>query len=194
MADDDQSRYDPHWWHDPRNVETAVGEVRDALVRADPGARATYERNAGAYLRRVRALDRAIGACFAALPASQRKLVTDHDAFGYFAARYGIRVVGAVIPSQTTAAQPSAGDVAALTRTVEREGVRAIFPERAVNAKLARAVARQTGAAVGGELYGDALGPAGSPGATYLGMEAANARTLVEGFTGGARTCRLPAG
>lgn len=185
-------RYDPHWWHDPRNTERAVAEIRDALSRAAPDARATFARNADAYLARVRALDRGIAACFAQIPAAQRKLVTDHDAFGYFAARYDLRVVGAVIPSQTTQAQASAGDVAALARTIRAEGVKAIFPEASVNARLARAIARQTGARADLELYGDTLGEKGSPGATYLGMEAANADAMVRGFTGGARSCEVP--
>ena len=105
------SRYDPHWWHDPRNAEAAVGAIRDALVAANPGAAATYRANAAAYLRRLRALDAGIRACLARVPAAQRKLVSDHDAFGYFAQRYGIAIVGAVIPSQTTQAQASAQDL-----------------------------------------------------------------------------------
>jgi ABC-type Zn uptake system ZnuABC Zn-binding protein ZnuA/ABC-type Mn2+/Zn2+ transport system permease subunit len=185
------SRYDPHWWHDPRNAVAAVQALRDALTRADPGGRGAYARNAAAYVGRLRALDRGIAACMAAVPAAQRKLVTDHDAFGYFARRYGIAVVGAVIPSQTTQAQPSAGDVARLTRLVEREHVRAIFPESSINPRLARAIARQTGASSDHQLYGDTLGPKGSSGATYLSMERANADAMVRGFTAGARGCAI---
>ena len=102
----------------------------------------------------------------------------------------GITVVGAVIPSNSTQAQPSAGDVADLERTIRRTGVRAVFPEESVNPRLARRIAADTGAAVGGRLYGDTLGPAGSPGATYAGMLAANASRLVRGMSGGAVTCR----
>lgn len=189
---EEASTYDPHWWHDPRNTETAVGEIRDALVAANPPAAATYSRNARAYLAKVRALDAGIAACFARVPRAQRKLVTDHDAFGYFAARYGLRVIGAVIPSQTTQAQASAGDVDRLTKRIAAEGVKAVFPESSVNEKLARAIARQTGASVAATLYGDALGPAGSPGATYLGMERANADAMVRGFTGGKASCSIP--
>jgi ABC-type Zn uptake system ZnuABC Zn-binding protein ZnuA len=188
------SRFDAHWWHDPRNVEYAVGRIRAALTAAasTPEIRAAIDRGAAAYRRRVQALDRGIARCMAAVPRSQRKLVTDHDAFGYFAARYGITVVGAVIPSQTTQAQPSAGDLADLTATIRREHVRAIFPESSINAKLADAIARETGASADHTLYGDTLGPAGSAGATYLGMEAANADAMVRGFTGGARGCAIP--
>jgi ABC-type Zn uptake system ZnuABC Zn-binding protein ZnuA/ABC-type Mn2+/Zn2+ transport system permease subunit len=183
------SRYDPHWWHDPRNAEAIVPVIRDALTRAGPSSRATFARNADAYLAKLRALDRAIQTCVAAVPAHQRKLVTDHDAFGYFAQRYSIRVIGAVIPSQTTQAQASAGEVAKLSETIRREGVKAVFPESSLNPKLARAIARQTGARADLTLYGDTLGPAGSDGATYLDMERHNADAMVRGFTGGARGC-----
>ena len=186
------SRYDPHWWHDPRNVEAAVGAIRDALSRADPAQKARFARNAAAYLARVRRLDAGIRACLATVPPAQRKLVTDHDAFGYFARRYGVQVIGAVIPSQTTQAQPSAGDIAKLSALIQRERVKAVFPETSINQKLAQALAGQTGATAHYDLYGDTLGPAGSPGATYLGMERANANAMVRGFTGGRQGCTIP--
>jgi zinc/manganese transport system substrate-binding protein len=186
------SRFDPHWWHDPRNMEFATERIRAALVAADPRARARIDRGAAAYLARLRALDAGIARCIDGVPAPQRKLVTDHDAFGYFARRYGIRVVGAVIPSQTTQAQPSAGELSALVDVIRRERVKAIFPESSVNAKLAKAIARQTGASAGYTLYGDTLGPEGSPGATYLSSERANADAMVRGFTAGARGCTIP--
>jgi zinc/manganese transport system substrate-binding protein len=185
------SRFDPHWWHDPRNVEYAVTRIRDALAEADPEATAAIDAGAEAYLARLHTLDAGIAECLDGVPAAQRKLVTDHDAFNYFAHRYGIDVVGAVIPSQTTQAQPSAGDLAKLTALIEREGVKAIFPESSINPKLAKAIARETGASADETLYGDTLGPAGSRGATYLGMEAANADAMVRGFTGGARGCAI---
>ena len=185
------SRYDPHWWHDPRNAQAAVVVIRDALTKANPGAGATYARNADAYLAKLRALDHGIAACIGTVAPAARKLVTDHDAFGYFARRYGITVVGAVIPSQSTQAQPSAGDVAELTRLIGRAGVKAVFPESSINPKLADAIASQTGATSDYELYGDTLGPRGSRGATYLSMERANADAMVRGFTAGARGCPI---
>jgi ABC-type Zn uptake system ZnuABC Zn-binding protein ZnuA len=182
---------DPHWWHDPRNMAAAVPVLRDALARVAPASADAIARRAAAYARRVRALDAGIAACMRSVPASRRALVTSHDAFGYFAARYGIRVVGAVIPSQTEEAQPSAGQLSRLARVVRANHVRAVFPESSLNPKLAEAVAAQTGARADLELYGDTLGPEGSSGDTYLKMELANARAMVEGFTGGARTCRI---
>jgi ABC-type Zn uptake system ZnuABC Zn-binding protein ZnuA/ABC-type Mn2+/Zn2+ transport system permease subunit len=186
------STYDAHWWHDPRNAEAAVEEIRDSLVEAEPSETARFRRYADAYLAELRALDRGIARCMASVPAADRKLVTDHDAFGYFAKRYGITVVGAVIPSQTTQAQPSAKDVSELVDRIEREGVKAVFPESSVSPKLAETIADQTGASSDQTLYGDSLGPEGSSGATYLLMEAANADAMVQGFSGGQRGCQIP--
>jgi ABC-type Zn uptake system ZnuABC Zn-binding protein ZnuA/ABC-type Mn2+/Zn2+ transport system permease subunit len=185
------AREEPHWWHDPRNAEYAVRRIRDAFAKADPAARATFDRNAATTLRRIRALDAGIARCMDSVPASQRKMVTDHDAFSAFAERYGITVVGAVIPARTTRAEPSAGDLSRLTRLIRREHVRAVFPETSVNPRLARAIARQTGASSDHVLYGDTLGPKGSDGATYVGSEAHNADALVRGFTGGRRGCAI---
>jgi zinc/manganese transport system substrate-binding protein len=183
------SAVDPHWWHDPHNAEAAVERVRSALDQALPAQKDGFDRRAAAYVKQIDALDQKIAACFASVPASERKLVTSHDAFGYFAKRYGITVVGAIIPSQTTEAQPSAGDVAKLVSQVKREHVKAIFIESSVNPKLGEAVAKQTGAIGNLRLYGDTLGPKGSPGATYLGMERSNANAMMRGFTGGKRGC-----
>jgi ABC-type Zn uptake system ZnuABC Zn-binding protein ZnuA len=173
------------------NAEAAVKTIRDALRRANPSAKAAYERHAAAYSAKLERLDAGIRGCFASVPISQRKLVTDHDAFNYFAKRYHIDVIGAVIPSQTTQAQASAGAVAHLSALIGREHVKAVFPESSINPKLARAIARQTGASADYTLYGDTLGPGGSSGATYLTMEQANADQMVRGFTGGKRGCRL---
>jgi zinc/manganese transport system substrate-binding protein len=185
------SQYDAHWWHDPVNAEAAVREIRDAMIAADPSQRATFERNARSYLEELRALDKGISDCFAAVPAAQRKLVTDHDAFNYFANRYGIRVVGAAIPSQTTAAQASAGEVSQLAEKIRSQGVRAIFPESSISPDVAEALAEQTGTISDFTLYGDALGPPGSSGATYLTMEEANADAMTRGFTGDLRGCEI---
>ena len=191
QSGEEASAYDPHWWHDPRNAEAAVREVERSLVAADPSHQRVFERRAAAYLARLRALDAGIARCMGSIPAARRKLVTDHDAFGYFAGRYGIDVVGAVIPSQATQAQPSAKDLSALAGLIEREGVEAVFPESSLSPKVAEAIAAQTGATAEYTLYGDTLGPAGSDGATYLRMEAANADSMLRGFSGGRRGCEL---
>ena len=142
---------------------------------------------------RLKRLDAGVRACMDRVPASERKLVTSHDALGYFASRYGITVIGAVIPALTTAAQPSAGDVADLMATIRREGVKTIFAESSVNPKVEAAIARETGARIGPALWADSLGPKGSSGATYIGSIEANARALVQGFSGGAVDCPVDA-
>ncbi|HEY4280989.1 MAG TPA: metal ABC transporter substrate-binding protein [Conexibacter sp.] len=185
------SRYDPHWWHDPANVEAAIPVIAQALATANPGDRATYEANADAYLRQVQAMDAGVKRCFAQVPESERKLVTDHDAFNYFAKHFGIHVIGAVIPSQTTTAQASAGELARLAQTIKSEGVRAIFPETSVNSKLEKSIASETGASADYTLYGDTLGPQGSTGETYTKMEVANADQMVRGFTDGRDGCTV---
>ena len=116
-------------------------------------------------------------------------MVTSHDALGYYARRYGIDVIGAVIPSLSTEAQPSAGDTAKLIDTIRRTGVKAIFAESSVNPKVEAAIARETGAKIGAALWADTLGPRGSDGASYIQSIESNTRALVDGFTGGTARC-----
>jgi ABC-type Zn uptake system ZnuABC Zn-binding protein ZnuA len=186
------SEVDPHWWQDPRNAERAVAAIRDALVKADGAHAATYRTQASRYTERIARLDAAVARCIGRVPAARRKLVTTHDALGYYARRYGIDVIGTVIPSLSTRGQPSAGETAALVRTIRRAGVHAIFAESSVNPKVERAIAAEAGAKVGRPLWADTLGPSGSDGATYLGSVAANTRAIADGLGGGRTTCRLP--
>jgi ABC-type Zn uptake system ZnuABC Zn-binding protein ZnuA len=182
---------DPHWWQDPRNAILAVRAIEARLTEADPGGEATYRRNADRYVERLTELDAGIAACVERVPPGKRRIVTTHDALGYFADRYGVDVVGAVIPSLSTQAQPSAGEVDRLVDQVRAEGVEAIFPESAVSAKLEEAIAREADAAVGRPLYADSLGPDGTVTGTYVGAMAANARALVAGMSGGRVRCPL---
>jgi zinc/manganese transport system substrate-binding protein len=181
---------DPHWWQDPRNAVLAVMAVRDALVEADPDGRPAYERNAAAYARKLRALDREVAACMEEVPKGERKLVTTHDSLAYFAERYGLEVIGSVIPSLSTQAQPSAGEVAKLVDQVRREGVEAVFPEAGVSQRLEGALAREAGVEVGEPLWADTLGDEGSGADTYVGAMAANTAALAAGMSGGAVSCR----
>ncbi|CAN5648184.1 hypothetical protein BH10ACT11_BH10ACT11_19620 [soil metagenome] len=134
-------------------------------------------------------LDGQLASCYDSVPTGERKMVTDHDAFGYLAHRYGIEIVGAVIPALTTEAQPSAGELSDLRAVIEREHVKAVFPETSVNTDLANTIASETGASADYTLYGDSLGPEGSSGATYLQMERANAESIVRGMTDGTQGC-----
>jgi ABC-type Zn uptake system ZnuABC Zn-binding protein ZnuA len=182
---------DPHWWQDPRNAAVAVGAIGTALSAADPGGRATYTRNAERAARALSRLDREIAACMDRVPRSKRKIVTTHDSLGYFARRFDIDVVGAVIPSLSTQAQASAGDVDRLVGQIRREGVEAVFPESSVNPDIERAIAAEAGARIGEGLYADSLGPEGSAGATYAGAMAADAEALARGMSAGRVDCRL---
>ena len=184
---------DPHWWHDPRNMEAAAALVGARLRAIDPAAAPYLAPRTSAYRARLRVLDAGIRACMARIPPARRVIVTSHDAFAYFARRYGVRIVGTVIPSTSTQAQASAGALARLEDTIRREHVRAIFPERSINTALARRIAQDTGATADASLYGDTLGPRGSAGATYLGMERANALALARGMSAGRVRCTIPA-
>jgi len=175
---------DPHWWGDPTLVERAAAALARRLGEVDPGHRAAYARNGARYIRQVARMDAENRRLVATVPPSDRKLVTNHDAFGYLAAHYGIRVVGSVFPALSTAAQPSAQDVASLIGRIRAQHVRAIFPESSLDPAVERQIGAEAGARVFADLYGDSLGPAGSPGATYLGMERWNVRAMVAGFLG----------
>ena len=175
---------DPHWWGDPVLVERVVGALGRRLGQVDPGHRAVYARNAARYIGQLARMDAANRRLVATVPPADRKLVTNHDAFGYLAAHYGIRVVGSVFPALSSAAQPSAQDVASLIERIRAQHVRAVFTESSLDPALEREVASEAGVRVYADLYGDTLGPAGSPGATYIGMERWNVRAMVAGFLG----------
>jgi len=175
---------DPHWWGDPTLVERAAAALARRLGEVDPGHRAAYARNGARYIRQVARMDAENRRLVATVPPADRKLVTNHDAFGYLAAHYGIRVVGSVFPALSTAAQPSAQDVASLIGRIRAQHVRAIFTESSLDPAVERQIGAEAGARVFADLYGDSLGPAGSPGATYLGMERWNVRAMVAGFLG----------
>ena len=180
---------DSHWWHDPTNVEAAAAEVARVLGQLDPADRTLFSRSARAYQRELASLDRQIEACLNRIPREERKLVTDHGAFGYLANRYGIEVIGTVIPALTTQAEPSAGDLAELEETIRSEGVKAVFPESSVPSTTAEAIARDTGASAEYVLYGDTLGPADSEAGTYVGMMEMNVDQIARGLTDGELTC-----
>jgi zinc/manganese transport system substrate-binding protein len=180
---------DPHWWQDPRNAVAAAETIRDELSEADPADAAAYEENAAAYISAIQRADRGVAGCMRFLPDSARKLVTSHDSLGYLADRYDIEVVGAAVPALSTQAQPSSGETADLVELIKQENVSAVFGESGLSGDLENAIADEADVAVGGDLYADALGEEGTAGDTYLGALQANASTLVEGLSDGARRC-----
>jgi ABC-type Zn uptake system ZnuABC Zn-binding protein ZnuA len=183
------TREEPHWWQDPRAALRAVTILRDGLTRADPAGNRVYAANADAYLARLRHLDRSIARCIATIPPARRKLVTTHDALGAYARRYGLEVIATVIPSRSTGGQASAGETAALVRTIRREHVPAVFAESSVRSDVERAIAREAGAHLAPALWADSLGPKGSSGATYLASMQANTHTIAEALGGDLARC-----
>jgi zinc/manganese transport system substrate-binding protein len=179
FEEDGQLEDDPHMWWNIVNAQKYVTNIRDALVKTDPAGKATYTANATTYLAALSVLDAYTKTQVALIPSANRKLVTDHDALGYFADRYGFTVIGTIIPSGTTSSEPSAKDLAALTNAIKAAGVKAIFPENILNPKLAESVAKETGAKVAPALYTDALGPKGSSGDTFLKAFRFNVDTIV---------------
>ncbi len=161
---------DPHFWLDPNNVIKYVENIRDGLTKADPEGAATYQANAEAYMAKLKELDRWIADRVAEIPEADRLLVTNHDNFGYFADRYGFRVIGTVIPSVSTEAAPSAQQLAQLIEQIKASGAKAIFLEKGVNPQLAEQVSKETGSRVVTDLYGDSLGEANGPASTYIDM------------------------
>lgn len=182
---DADGEVDPHWWQDPRNAELAVAAIAAKLAAIDPAGAAGYERRAAAYRHRLRALDRSIARCIGAIPARDRRLVTNHDSLAYFTDRYGIELIGAAIPSLSTRAQPSAGEIDELVTAIERSGGGTVFVEAGANAGLERAIADESGARLGGELWTDALGP----GVTYIAALRSNAATIAAGLSNGRENC-----
>ena len=180
---------EPHWWQDPRAAERAVPILRDALAKADPAGKAQYAAHAERYLGELRRLDAAVARCIATIPPAKRKLVTTHDALGAYAHRYGLEVIATVIPSRSTRGQASAGETAALVRTIKREHVPAVFAESSVRSDVERAIAREAGARVAPALWADSLGPKGSPGATYIGSIEANTHTIAAALGGDLERC-----
>ena len=171
---------DPHAWQNVYYSIHMAEVVRDALSQADPANAVAYQLNANHYVTQLLDLDTYIVEKVQTLPTEQRKLVTDHDAFGYFAARYGFTVVGTALGSVSTeAADPSAADIAQLVADIQATGTKAIFAENIENPQLMQQIADQTGVKVGPPLYSDALGQPGTDGETYLKMMRYNVDAIV---------------
>ena len=168
---------DPHAWQDPRNGALYATAIGDGLAAADPAGAADYRAAATQYAAEILRLDAWIESQFSTIPASTRRIVTTHDAFGYFGARYGIEFLAA--QGMSTEAEPSARSIATLVAQIKREKVRAVFIENMTDPRLAHMLARETGAVLGGTVYSDALSPADGPAATYLDMLRHNTKLFV---------------
>jgi ABC-type Zn uptake system ZnuABC Zn-binding protein ZnuA len=177
----DEKDADPHIWHNPENAKIMVGNIASAFVAVDPAAAGRFDANLAAYSAQLDQLDADIASQVATL--SNKKLVTNHDAFGYYVAHFGLDFVGSIIPSFDSQAELSAADISDLVAKIKAQGVKAVFTESSLPAKTAAALASEAGVKVvagNDALYGDTLGPPGSDGDTYLKMERHNTTAIVE--------------
>ena len=181
VGDDDFKQGNPHFWLNPHYAMHYVEVIRDTLVNVDPEGSPAYHANAASYLERLVALDRELEALASQIPAADRKMVTDHDAFPYFAERYGFMIVGSILGNAD--AELSAGELAELTRKIEEQQVKAIFTESQFSPKVAEAFAQDVGVRVVATLYTDSLSD-GDEAATYIDMMRYNMRTIVQALTG----------
>ena len=172
---------DPHAWQNVLNVKTYVANIRDALASADPAGTDTYKANAAAYSARLDALNADVRAAIAKIPSARRKIITNHDAFGYFGAAYGIRFVAP--QGVATESEPSARDVARIISQIRRQRIPAVFLENISDPRLMQRIAKETGAKIGGTLYSDALTAANGPAPTYIDMMRHNLGTLTGALT-----------
>jgi zinc/manganese transport system substrate-binding protein len=184
FREDGQTVTDPHMWWDLTRTQVYVTKIAKALETADPAGKNAYASNAKRYNAELAKLDTWAKLEIAKIPVGKRKLVTNHDALGYFAARYGFVIIGEVIPSLGTEQAPSAKDLAALSRTMKREGIKAIFTENIINPKLAQTLADETGAKVAPPLYTDSLGLPGSSGETFVKAFRYNVTTIINALKG----------
>ncbi|MFL5121662.1 MAG: metal ABC transporter solute-binding protein, Zn/Mn family, partial [Microvirga sp.] len=167
---------DPHAWQSVANARIYVANIRDALVKADPAGTDVYEANARDYLEKLDALDKDVRAAIDAIPRDRRKIITSHDAFGYFQKAYGVTFVAP--QGVSTEAEASAKDVAKIIRQIRREKIPAVFLENVSDPRLLERIAKESGARIGGRLYSDALSGANGPAGTYIDMMRHNIRAL----------------
>jgi zinc/manganese transport system substrate-binding protein len=167
---------DPHAWQSVENAKTYVANIRDAMIEADPANAATYKDNAAAYLAKLDELDHEVRDAIARIPADHRKVISAHDAFGYFAAAYGIAFVAP--QGVSTESEPSAQDVAAVITQIRQQKIPAIFLENISDPRLIRQIASETGAAVGGTLFSDSLTDANGAAPSYIEMMRHNVKTI----------------
>ena len=167
---------DPHAWQSVPNVKLYVGNVRDGLVAADPAGKAAYEANAAAYLAKLDALDREVRDMVTKIPAERRKIITTHDAFGYFKDAYGVEFIAP--QGVSTESEASARDVARIIQQIRKQKIPAVFLENVSAPRLLKRIADETGARMGGTLYSDALTDEKGEAPTYIDLIRHNIRTL----------------
>ena len=179
-GDEESPEGDPHVWHNIDLAKMMVVNIRDALTRVDPAGAPDYARNTEQYNARLTQLDRELKIEIATIPAGNRKMVTNHDAFHYYADYFGLEFISSIIPTTSTESQASAGSLSQLIRLIVDQKVLAVFTENTIESKVAQDIVDQTGVKVLAGLYGDSLGEPGSGAETYEGMMRANTRIIAQ--------------
>jgi zinc/manganese transport system substrate-binding protein len=168
---------DPHAWQSVANAKRYVVNIRDALVAASPADAGVFRKNAETYLERLDALDREVTQSVAQIPQSRRKVISTHDAFGYFAQRYGIQFIAPL--GVSTESEASAKDIAGIVAQIRAEKIPAVFLEKMSDPRLIRQIAAETGARIGGTLYSDSLTDEKGDAPTYIDMVRHNIKVLM---------------
>ena len=169
---------DPHAWQAVANVKIYVANIRNGLKKADPAGEAAYDANAQLYLGKLDELEREVRETIGKIPRDRRKIITTHDAFGYFGQAYGVQFIAPLGVSADS--EPSARDVARIIAQIKRQKIPAVFMENISDPRMMQQIARETGAKIGGTLYSDALSDGGGPAGTYLDMMRSNLRELAK--------------
>jgi zinc/manganese transport system substrate-binding protein len=177
---------DPHAWQSVTNAEIYVANICDAMVAVDPAHAATYKANASAYLAQLEALDHDVREALAPIPVQRRKVISTHDAFGYFAAANGITFMAP--EGVSTETEPSARDIATIIAQIKKEKIPAVFLENISDPRLTRQIAAETGAAIGGTLYSDSLTAENGEAPSYIAMVRHNITTIVQALCEPARS------
>jgi zinc/manganese transport system substrate-binding protein len=178
MDEEGHVETDPHAWQSVPNAKIYVANIRDALVAADPAGKAAYEANAAAYLGKLDALDAEVKAAVEKIPADRRKIITTHDAFGYFGAAYGVAFIAP--QGVSTESEVSARDVAKIIMQIRKQKIPAIFLENVTDDRLLKRIGAESGARIGGTLYSDALTDLKGVAPTYIDMMRHNVRQLAD--------------
>jgi zinc/manganese transport system substrate-binding protein len=180
--DHDHGRADPHAWQSVANAKLYVTNIRDALIAADPAGKAAYAANAAAYLAKLDALEREVRDVIGKVPAERRRVITSHNAFGYFADAYGVDFTAP--QGVSTESEASAKDVAAIIAQIRKQKISAVFLENVTDPRLVRQIAGETGAKIGGTLYSDALTDDKGDATTYIELIRHNLKQLASALAG----------
>ncbi|MCL5070089.1 MAG: metal ABC transporter substrate-binding protein [Actinobacteria bacterium] len=171
---------DPHFWLDPNFVKVYVQNIRDALIKVDLQGKDLYNKNAEKYTARLTELDRWIAEEVKKIPEGRRLLVTNHESFGYYADRYGFKVIGTIIPGTSSVSSPSAKEISELIEKIKATGVKAIFLETGSDPKIATQIAGETNIKLVTELYTHSITDPDGPAPTYIGMIEFDTQKIVE--------------